>query len=85
MTKQNTPAKRQAFDKFFKEENALFAEKEDDAYRKYYNHMHKDFNNIENHPAVDFTKYKDKFLDEKFIKDIYKDKIKSVKKGSLCK
>ncbi len=59
---------------FAKEEKALEI-KEDNAYEKYYNHMHKDFD-IKN-SSIDFTKYPEKFVDKKYINDMYKAKARN--------
>ena len=68
--------------KFAKEEKALEI-KEDKAYEKYYNHMHKDFDI--NNSSIDFTKYPEKFIDKKYINDMYKAKEseKNVKKQNI--
>ena len=65
---------------FLKRLNSL-SKKEDEAYYKYYNHMHKAFTGKQIDNAILSKKYKDKFVDKKLINDLYKDKTKKEKNG----
>lgn len=77
-TKMNTSLKRNNFNRLFDSIEKEFNEKEDEAYAKYYNHMHK---SLSLQPKDNtFLKYKEGFADEKYINDMFKQKAKQQKK-----
>lgn len=79
-TKSYLMNKKANDDAFLKREK-VFEAQEDEAYEKYYRHMHKNFD-IKNSP-IDYTnrkKYKDGFADEKYINDLYKHQQKTTKR-----
>lgn len=55
-----------------------FENKEDVEYADYYNHMHKNFDNETIEKKL--IKYKDGFVDKKFINDMFKSKARADKK-----
>lgn len=72
---------KKANDEAFLKCEKVFDELEDKAYEKYYNHMHNNFD-IKNSPIhfTDQKKYKDGFIDEKYINDLYKHQQKTAKR-----
>ena len=56
-----------------------FNKKEDEAYAKYYNHMHRTLSITKDSPTFLNKKYKDGFTDEKYINDMFKLKTKQKK------
>ena len=79
LTKMNTTLKRNNFDKFFDNIEEDFNKKEDEAYTKYYNHMHRTLSITKDNPTFLNKKYKDVFTDEKYINDMFKLKTKQKK------
>lgn len=65
----------------FQKKYNILSKKEDEAYLKYYNHMHKNFTEKQIENAILSKKYRDKFVDKKLINDLYRDKAKKVDNG----
>lgn len=71
-------AEKQHWDKSFDAVEEGFNRAENEAYAKYYNHMHK---SLSLQPKDNtFLKYKEGFADEKYINDMFKQKAKQQKK-----
>ena len=78
----NSQLKKQTdSDAVFSRKDDRFSAKEDKAYRKYYEHMNKDFNGSDIDKAILSGKYKDKFMDKRLINDLYKSKQKGAQNG----
>ena len=73
-SKSKSPTSRKAWGKFLKAGDAEYNAKEDALYRNYYNLMHKNFDGKD--IEKNMLNYKDKFVDEKFINDMFKKKAK---------
>ncbi len=73
---QQNQQRRKSCDNAFVKMDEKYSQKEHEAYSRYYNHIHNDFD-VEN-SKVRYTnkKYKDGFMDENYIKDLYDSKIK---------
>ena len=68
----NSQVKKQTdSDAVFMRKDTAFSKKEDEAYRKYYEHMHKDFKGSDIEKAILSKKYKEMFMDKNLIKDLY--------------
>lgn len=81
-SKMDTSLKRNNFNKLFDSIEKDFNEKEDEAYAKYYNHMHKSLSIGKSDTTFLNKKYKDGFADEKYINDMFRLKAKNQKKVS---
>lgn len=75
-----TPQQRVRANKAFVKMEEKYAELEDEAYKKYYNHMHKDFNPDKTKTDFRSKKYKEGFCDKQYIEDMYTEKKNSLKK-----
>lgn len=79
-TKMNTTLKRNNFNNFIDHIEKDFNEKEDEAYAKYYNHMHKSLSIGKDDTTFLDKKYKEGFADEKYINDMFRLKAKKQQK-----
>ena len=72
---------KKANDESFLKREKIFEAQEDEAYEKYYRHMHKNFDIKSNPINYADKKYKDGFCDEKYINDLYKHQHKASKRS----
>lgn len=73
MRKNKQAGRRKINDNFYSKLNAQLDKQNDELYSKYYHHVNKDVN--PNKSSVNFLNYKDRFMDEKYINDIYNEKL----------
>lgn len=72
--------RRAIVDNFYSKQNKELEKQSDQLYDKFYRHMHKDFNvNKSQVNYADHAKYKNGFVDTKFVNDIYNDKLSRIK------
>ena len=70
---------KKANDNSFWKREKVFEAQENVAYEKYYRYMHKNFD-IKN-SAINYLDYKDGFVDEKYINDLFKNKHEKAKRN----
>lgn len=73
MRKNKQAGRRKINDNFYSKLNAQLDKQNDELYSKYYQHVNKDVN--PNKSSVNFLNYKNRFMDEKYINDIYNEKL----------
>ncbi len=73
-------AEKQNWNKSFDAVEAGFNRAEDEAYAKYYNHMHRSLSLTKDDTTFLDKKYKEGFADEKYINDMFRLKAKKQKK-----
>lgn len=76
-----TPTEKKVFKKVFRETDRAFNKKENEADKKYYNHIHNNFDLEKVKTRYTDKKYKEHFCDEKYINDLYKEKAKEQAKA----
>lgn len=74
MSKTTQRSIRDVVNKLYSKMSKEIENKQDALYSKYYGYIHKDFKPKE--IQKNMTNYKEGFVDEKFINDMYNDKIK---------
>lgn len=84
-SKAKTPQDKKRMNDAFWRMEKKYEAKENELYTKFYNHMHKDFD-VKN-SKIQFTnkKYKDGFVDKKYINDMYRNKVRNAKKAGAKK
>lgn len=76
--KAKTPEEKKRVITAWEAREKALDKKEDVAYTNYYNHMHKNFDNETIEKKL--IKYKDGFVDDKFINNLFKTKARADKK-----
>ena len=81
-SKAKTPQDKKRMNDAFSRMEKKYDAKDNELYFKFYNHMYKDFD-IKN-SEIQFTdkKYKDGFIDKKYINDMYRNKARAKKVGA---
>ena len=81
--KNKQAGRRKINDNFYSKLSHQLEKQSGELYSKYYHHVNKDVN--PNKSSVNFLNYKDKFMDEKYINDIYNEKLARCKQPIVCK
>lgn len=75
--KNKQAGRRNINDNFYSKLNAQLDKQSDELYAKFYRHVNKYVK--PNKSSVNFINYKDKFMDERYINDIYNEKLSHCK------